>query len=192
MIFAILSQNRSKVGLFEQIKVFHQNQYVYWFRPVNFKLFYPLELIEQVLVLQIGDEYINCFSSCNIFFDGNNNIQNEIVNAVLQRIPYCINLIDRSIIVPVFSISPDSFLAWNTTTYSEPIIHRSFSAITRTLRYPHISTTECAITMATILPEDTFWLPCGHGFSDAIFEAANWDRRCPLCRSVYELDDIEI
>lgn len=205
---SIMSQQQRIIGLFELIRI---QQYIHgsintvmWIRsvvsPFNDWVRHraSLENDPQFFETQIEHVELLCDDHLRLNTDGHI-YQNSVIHALLTRMPYIVSFWEQNDFFPVYTISSDYRLPWARTVYSNYIIpsieipptlpFQTESVNTSTL-YSIPNDDICPITLEPLCIETTYWTPCGHAFSEAIFRALTLDERCPLCRSACVSDDI--
>lgn len=203
-MLAILAQNGHTIGLFERLRIHQYSGEVHWIRPVRSPytdwLSPHARLAEEFYSNGPTSSRIHVLGASNLILDGNGNILENIHTSTFTRLPYVVSFWEDGEYTPVYTLYPDTSLLWNRTVNSSITLpwRRLPSIPSRYFRQqnspqprrPIETDSRCAITLAPLTAESAYWLPCGHAFSDAIFQAAAVDLRCPLCRSTYDMSEI--
>jgi len=204
-MIAILAQNGNRIALFEHLRIHQTPHEVHLFRgarnPLAAWVAPRARLAEELYSNGPVSNTIVTFTAPNLVFNQNGSVDNNLTtNTVLTRIPYVVSLWEQMELYPVFTLMPDNFLPWNRTLISNINIPR------RTVNVNHFllqngpvpmltdrtlaADAQCSITLEPLTADIAYWLPCGHAFSEAIFQAVNTDPRCPLCRRNASAEDI--
>jgi hypothetical protein len=189
MVVAILGQNGNRIGLFEHIRIIQGHEELHMFRRAR----HPLALFLEPRACLVEEMYNNGPITQTIKIAEFQTINN---NVSFTRIPYVVYMWEDSDFFPVYTLNPDYFLPWDITIQTSLFQNRlrHFRIQNNPVRMPRRAIRHsdiCPITLAPLTLEDAYWLPCGHSFSDAIYQAAAVNNRCPLCRNVFQLSDIQ-
>lgn len=207
-MLAILAQNGREVGLFEHMRLIQNDEEIHWFLPVQNPLATLVSPQAQLIQDSLGtlslSHRIQVLVSPNIVVDRNGLIATQFsYTASFARIPWIVGMWENHESFPLYTMYPEDGLPWITTIRSgvslpwrvptPPVYFRlqNLSVDRSALRRSLSANARCPITLGPLSMEDAYWLPCGHAFSDAIFQAAARDARCPLCRRRFELDQIQ-
>jgi hypothetical protein len=196
---AILSEHSGRIGLFEyhvvtQLNNLNVYERIHWIH----KKYTPIIQFVGARALLRNDndndstlntQHIRCVSQDNFHLDSVGRMYpNQIYTADLLRLPLRVSFWENFGDFPVYKLTPDIYLPWDTTIvdilqwpYIVPRRQRAF------LSLPADAT--CAITFEDLTLETAFFTPCGHAFSIAIAQALENDPRCPLCRTACTFED---
>lgn len=205
MIIAILSQNGHTIGLFEHISIFQDTGELHLFNPVRNAIsewVRPRAELTRNGLHTVRSE-IRMIGSENLLVDSNTRVRSDqFYNGWLVQIPYTVTFWEQEDEYRVHTVTPDHFLAWNTTLHTEVSTQNLYRQVIQPIHFrlqnnpvnprPRELADDavCAITLLPLYKSTAYWLPCGHAFSDAILKALSHDERCPLCRRPTISDDI--